>query len=104
MSYDFSNCFSAYSPRHSVKKLGPSFIVGGDYNCRNTLWGSRLTNKNTHTTKDRELSSLFHEKSYSFLVNRYPKYWPTDQKKIPDLLEFFVTSGIFSSVEELGRF
>jgi hypothetical protein len=30
--------------------LGDRFIIGGDWNSKNTLWGSRLT-----TTRDREL-------------------------------------------------
>jgi hypothetical protein len=46
-------------PRHNQKKesylnalnkLGNKFIIGGDYNGKNTLWGSSLT-----TTKGKEL-------------------------------------------------
>jgi hypothetical protein len=33
-----------------LNKLGNKFIIGGDYNAKNTLWGSRLT-----TTKAKEL-------------------------------------------------
>jgi len=47
-------------------------------------------------TKDRELSKAIQEKNYYFLSTRTPKYWLTDGNKIPDLLDFFVTSGICS--------
>ena len=69
-------------PRHNLKKehfetffqtLGPKFIAGGDYNCKNILWSSRLT-----TTKGRGLSKVLHEKNYSFLSTGTPTYWPTD--------------------------
>jgi hypothetical protein len=72
-------------PRHNLKKehfetffqtLGPKFIAGGDYNCKNILWGSRLT-----TTKGREFSKVLHEKNYSFLSTGTPTYWPTDENK-----------------------
>ena len=86
------------SARHNLKKehfetffqtLGPKFIGGGDYNCKNILWGSRLT-----TTKGRELSNVLLEKNYSFLSTGTPTYWPTDENKIPDLLDFFIINRI----------
>jgi hypothetical protein len=52
-------------PRHNIKEenffeffrtLENKFIAGGDYNCKNSLWGSRLT-----TTTGRELSKLIHD-------------------------------------------
>ena len=85
-------------PRHNLKKeqfetffqtLGSKFIAGGDYNSKHILWGSRLTTK-----KGRELSKMLQEKNYSFLSTDSPKYWPTDDNKIPDLLDFFITTGI----------
>jgi hypothetical protein len=88
-------------PKHNLKAthfnaffqtLGPYFIAGGDYNSKHTLWGSRLT-----TTKGRELASLIYTNSYSFLSSGTPTYWPTDPRKIPDLLDFFVTSGFSSA-------
>ena len=89
-------------PRHhNVKKedfmdflqtLGPKFIAGGDFNSKHTLWGSRLT-----TTKGRELAKAIHEKNYSPLSTGTPTYRPTDPGKVPDLLNFFITSGISKS-------
>ena len=40
-------------------------------------------------------------KNYSFLSTGKPKYWPTDRNKIPDLLDFFVTSGISSTYTDI---
>jgi hypothetical protein len=87
-------------PRHNIKEenfefirtLGNKFIVGGDYNCKNSLWGSRLT-----TTKGRELSKLIQNQKYSFLTTGTPTYWPSNPGKIPDLLDFYITSGISPS-------
>ena len=71
------------------KLLEPCFIAGGDYNCKHTLWGSRLI-----TTKGRELASIIQSQNYSFLSTGTPTYWPTDAHKLPDLLDFFVTSKV----------
>jgi len=34
---------------------------------------------------------------YSFPTSATPNYWPTDQRKTPDLLDFFVSCGISKS-------
>lgn len=34
------------------------------------------------------------DNNYDFLSNGVPTYWPTDPRKLPDLLDFFLTSGI----------
>jgi hypothetical protein len=60
------------------RTLGNKFIAGGDYNCKNSLWRSRLT-----TTKGRELSKLIQNPKYSFLTRGTPTYWPSDPGKIP---------------------
>jgi hypothetical protein len=81
-------------PRHnmtvahfdSFQTLGPCFIVGGDYNSKHTLWGSRLT-----TTKGRALATFIHTKNYSALSTGTPTYWPTDPRKIPDLSDFIIS-------------
>jgi hypothetical protein len=38
-----------------LQTFGPSFLAGGDFNSKNTLWGSRLI-----TTKGRELAKVRH--------------------------------------------
>jgi hypothetical protein len=100
-----------FPPKYNPKKdhyqlffstLGPRFMTGGDY--KHTVWGSRIT-----TTKGRELYKLLRARArththththiyiYSFLTTRNPTYWPTDPKKQPDVLDFFVTNGISST-------
>ena len=51
----------------------------------------------SYTTKGRELVSLIHTNNYSFLSTGTPTYWPTDPNKLPDLLDFFITSKISPS-------
>ena len=53
----------------------------------------------THTsTRDwllqRAKTFSMSENNFDFLTNGKPTYWPTDPRKIPDVLDFFVTSGI----------
>lgn len=85
-------------PKHAISKeeyidlfteLGNRFIVGGDYNAKNTHWGSRLT-----TTKGRELLKAVNEYGAITLSTGKPTYWPTDPNKIPDLIDFFITKNI----------
>lgn len=77
---------------HLFNQMGSVFVAGGDYNAKHTWWGSRLI-----TTKGRELYKCLQNKGYSVLSSGAPTYWPADQRKTPDLLDFFVTSRINSS-------
>ena len=81
-------------PRHNLKvtlfdsffqTLGSCFIVGGAFHSKHTLWGWRLI-----TSKGRELATLIQTKNYSVLSTGTPTYWPTDKRKIPDRLDFFI--------------
>jgi hypothetical protein len=76
--------------------LGNKFVAGGDYNSKHTIWGSRLI-----TTKGRELLQVIRNKNYKFLSTGSPTYWPTDNQKIPDLLDFFITNGISTAYTEI---
>ena len=85
-------------PRHSIstdeykdflQTLGNRFIVGGDWNAKHTQWGSRLT-----TTKGRNLWRAMSDSNYDYISNGAPTYWPTDPRKLPDLLDFFVSHGL----------
>jgi len=51
--------------------------------------------------KGRELSKVLQEKNYSFLSTGSPTYWPTDDNKIPDLLDFFITNGISTTYVDI---
>ena len=85
-------------PRHQLKKIdyinmlnamGPQFILGGDFNAKNTFWGSRLT-----SPKGKELLSAGQQLKCEFYAGGGPTYWPSDSSKIPDLIDFFIAKGI----------
>jgi len=72
-------------PKHNIKMdtyvnffktLGCRFIAGGDYNAKNTIWGSRLT-----TTKGRELYNAMISLKLKAFSTGEPTYWPADPKK-----------------------
>ena len=69
--------------------MGNKFIVGGDFNAKNTHWGSRLT-----TIKGRELLRAIQETRCEAMSTGKPTYWPTDPGKIPDLIDFFIIKNI----------
>jgi hypothetical protein len=78
-------------------KLGPRFIIGGDFNVKHTAWGSRIiTPKKGH-----EMLRAINEASCEYHSSRKPTYWPTDPMKIPDLLDFFVTKGVSNGYLEV---
>ena len=78
------------------RTLGPKYIIGGDFNCKHIIWGSRLT-----TTRGRVLAKAIREMKCSPLSTGTPTYWPTDPGKVPDLLDFFLTRGISNSYLEV---
>lgn len=81
-----------------LSELGNRFILGGDFNAKNTFWGSRLT-----TTKGRELLSAIRDNKCNVMSTGKPTYWPTDPLKIPDLIDFFIYKNIsscFLQIEE----
>lgn len=69
--------------------LGKRFIVGGDFNAKHSLWGSRTT-----TTKGRRLHEAINILKLQTNSTGEPTYWPTDRNKIPDTIDFFVTKGV----------
>lgn len=89
------------SPRFSISPeeytaffntLGTKFFAGGDWNAKNTIFGSRCT-----SPKGRNLWKVVNEKNYSHISTGEPTYWPTDSNRIPDLLDFFILGGISSN-------
>jgi hypothetical protein len=90
---------AVYSPpKHNIKTtdyvkffqtLGYRFNAGGDYNAKNTYWGSR-----TNTTKGRELYKAIKNNNLQHLSSGQPTYWPSDTAKQPDLQDFCITKGI----------
>jgi hypothetical protein len=85
-------------PRHLISadqyltffcSLKDRFIIGGDFNAKHTHWGSRLT-----TPKGRQLYTAAINHNCEFVSTRKPTYWPSDQSKTPDLIDFFITKNI----------
>lgn len=85
-------------PRHNITHqqfndffatLGCRFLSGGDYNAKHPMWGSRLANP-----RGRQLLRSLNEKNLDHLSTGEPTYWPSDPRKIPDLLDFFITKGL----------
>ena len=85
-------------PRHSIKveqychfyrTLGNRFIAAGDYNAKHTIWGSRVI-----SPKGRELFKTIMKMKLSHISPGTPTYWPSDQSKIPDVIDFCVTKGV----------
>jgi len=69
--------------------LGNRFIAGGDFNAKNTHWGSRLT-----ITKGRELLRGIQGTRCDAMSTGKPTSWPTDPGKIPDLTDFFLIKNV----------
>jgi exonuclease III len=69
--------------RHFYTTLGHRFLAGGDFNAKHTHWGSRIT-----TPRGRELFKATQADKLLHVSTGEPTYWPTDRRKIPDLLDF----------------
>lgn len=76
---------------HFFKTLGHRFIAGGDYNAKHPWWGSR---SNIPTPKGRQLYQTILENNLQVITSGEPTYWPSDRRKIPDVIDFCVTKGI----------
>ena len=85
-------------PNYKIKKdvfkdllsaHGDKFLLGGDYNAKHTDWGSR-----TITTRGRELRKAIQELGCCHHSTGNPTYWPSDTKKTPDLIDFFISKRI----------
>ena len=85
-------------PRHTIKKdqydfffksLGSRFIVGGDFNAKHSLWGSRTINP-----KGRQLFNSIQANNLQHISTGEPTYWPSDLNKFPDVIDFCVTKGV----------
>lgn len=88
-------------PRHTIDEdkyirffqtLGERFVLGGDFNAKNTYWGSRLTN-----TKGKNLMKAIKQIKGDVISTGSPTYWPTDPNKIPDLIDFFIYKNLSSN-------
>ena len=89
-------------PRHAIKKqqyehffdsLGSRFLVGGDFNAKHSLWGSR-----TFNPKGRELHKCIQTRKLKHVSTGQPTYWPSDPNKYPDVIDFCICKGIKPSL------
>jgi len=71
--------------------LGDRFTAAGDYNVKHTHWGSRLV-----TAKGRQLYNAIIKPNniLDYVSPGSPTFWPTDPRKVPDLIDFVVTKNI----------
>jgi len=85
--------------RHFYTSLGHRFLAGGDYNAKHNHWGSRLV-----TPRGCELLKTM-QKENLMVSTGEPTYWPSDKRKIPDLLDFGITKGITAhSIQAVAGF
>lgn len=68
-----------------LQSLGNSFLAGGDFNAKHLHWGSRIP-----SPRGRILLSIMQQNHFSHLSTYQPTYWPTNLRKIPNLLDFFL--------------
>ena len=54
-----------------------------------------------NNNRQRIIKGYSRKKNYIFLSTGTPTYWPTDENKIPDLLDFFVPNGISSTYTDI---
>ncbi|KAL1129360.1 hypothetical protein AAG570_013887 [Ranatra chinensis] len=69
--------------------LTSRFLSGGDYNCKHPTWGSRVA-----TPRGRMLYRVINQNGYDTISPDNPTYWPTHPNRLPDVLDFFITSGL----------
>jgi hypothetical protein len=91
-------------PRYSIyanefKTMNSRFIIGSEFNAKHTHWGSRLI-----TTKGRELYKAAADTGCEIASTGKPTYWPTDPKKLPDLINFFVVKIFQQTILKSKRF
>ena len=79
-SDEFVNLFKVFKKRS---------IIAGDFNAKSPLWGSRLT-----TPKGRQLVQAINKENLNCYSNGTPTYWPTDRRKIPDVIDSIITRKI----------
>lgn len=106
--YTLNIAAAYFPPRHNLKRedyanflstLGEKYIIGADFNAKNTCWGSRLS-----TPKGKELQHVVTGHNCRWHSTGKPTYWPSDANRIPDLLDFFISRGVatnFIKVEDV---
>jgi hypothetical protein len=81
------HCISTDEYKEYLYFLAPQFIASGDWNAIHVTWGSRLT-----TARGRNLLRAMTQLNINPSTGE-PTYWPTDNNKTPDLLDFDLLKG-----------
>nr|CAD7196590.1 unnamed protein product [Timema douglasi] len=89
------NIVAAYNPptKMLLKKdldtvtAGDHFLIGVYLNCKNTLWNSRLTNR-----QGRILEEHASDAEYNVLAPESPTYYPANHLHRPDVLDIIMTN------------
>ncbi len=76
--------------------LGDCWLLGGDFNAKHPLWGSRLT-----TPRGRQLFTAIHQFKGKVIAPSEPTHWPIDNSKQPDIIDFFVSRNFSSSYTKI---
>jgi len=66
--------------------LGRYFLVGGDFNSKNSQWGCISENQ-----RGKMLHSIISKNSIIFISPKGPTYWPLHENKHPSILDFFLS-------------
>lgn len=95
----FFNLSAVYCPpRHKIDSaifkqyfstLGGRFIAGGDWNAKHVHWGSRII-----SPRGRQLKQCLDENNLHSISTGEPTNWPTDPKRKPDLIDFYIAKGL----------
>lgn len=74
---------------HLLSRLGSKFLIGGDWNCKNTRWGSLIDNP-----KGSALEEAINLIGGNFISPRKPTFYPHDPNKSPDIIDFFAYNNL----------
>lgn len=69
--------------------LGQRYIIGGDFNAKNPVWGSLTT-----SSRGQVLYRVMQQYGALGLRTPEPTYWPSDMAKNPDVIDFFIIRNI----------
>jgi hypothetical protein len=72
-----------------LKSFGNCFVIGGDFNAKHVVWGSRLC-----TPRGRQLQACLLENNMHPITPFSPTYWPASPRRLPDILDFYIQKGL----------
>lgn len=75
----------------TVMNLNRQVIIGGDMNAHHQLWNCKRTNRDGRSIHDMIFRNL---QTYKIIYPEEPTYYPSDDKKSPSTIDFFITKNI----------